>query len=74
MGAAGTAELIEDFSQRLQENIERINGNLKKEGIRTVRDIAKLSVKTINEMIKENIESFLIPYGKTLNLNSLYFT
>jgi hypothetical protein len=68
MGAAGTAELIEDFSQRLQENIERISGNRsKKEEIRTVRDIAKLSVKTINEMIKENVESLLIPYGKTLS-------
>ncbi len=68
MGAAGTAELIEDFSQRLQENIEHINSNhSKKDGIETVRDITRLSVKTINEMVKENIESFLIPYGKTLS-------
>ena len=67
MGAAGTAELIEDFVQRLQENIESIDKKDSKKGeIRTVRDVAKLSVRTINEMVRENVESLLIPYGKSL--------
>ena len=68
MGAAGTAELIEDFSQRLQENIESaLSGKVKKSEIKTVRDVVKLGVKTLNEMVKESVESFLVPYGKSLN-------
>jgi len=68
MGAAGAAELIEDFSQRLQEKIQDSLSSGAKEGkIETVRDVVKLGVRTLNGMVKENVESFLIPYGVTLN-------
>jgi hypothetical protein len=68
MGAAGDAELIEDFSQRLQEKIEdTLSSGARKGQIETVRDVVKLGVRTLNEMVKENVESFLVPYGKTLN-------
>ena len=67
MGAAGAAELIEDFSQRLQEKIENsLSSSVEERKIKTVRDVVKLGVRTLNGMIKENMESFLIPYGMTL--------
>lgn len=68
MGAAGTAVLIEDFSQRLQEKIDNTHSSGAKKGeIKTVRDVVKLGVRTLNEMVKESAESFLVPYGKTLS-------